>query len=100
METRRNLRCQDYGMFIKESHRQQGKSAQERNCVEDKTSVVGLSKPLGAYITLPCDSCEMGLQDLMFGFSLTSSDSSLVVSYAFLLKWFFTLGLFHYCVHM
>lgn len=88
MEIRRNLRRQDYGMFIKESHRQQRTSAQERNRVKDKTSVVGLSKPLGAYITLPCDSCEMGLQELMFGFSLTLSDSSLVVSYAFPLKWF------------
>lgn len=86
METQRNLRCQDYGMFIKESHRQRGKSAQERNHVEDKTSVVGLSKPLGAYIALPCDLGEMDLQDLMFGFSLTLSDSSLVVSYAFPLK--------------
>lgn len=88
METPRNLRCQDYGMFIKESHRQQGKSAQERNRVEDKTLLVGLPKPLGAYITLPCDLCEMDLQDLMFGFSLALFDSSLVVSYAFLLKWY------------
>lgn len=86
METPRNPRCQDYGMFIKESHRQQGKSAQERNHVEDKTLVVGLPKPLEAYIALPCDLCEMDLQDLMFGFSLALFDSSLVVSYAFLLK--------------
>lgn len=88
METLRNLRCQDYGIFIKESHKQQGKLAQERNHVEDKTSVVGLSKPLGAYIAPPCDLCEMDLQDITFGFSLTLFDSSLVVSYAFLLKWY------------
>lgn len=52
--------------------------------------VVGLPKPLGNYITLPCGLCEMELQDLMFtllAFNLTLFDYCLVVSYVLLLKW-------------